>query len=131
MTAIIPAGTYLIQFIFKPSKFNDVVELESRDLQTGNGTEAIKGKRVTVHYTGWLTTGTKFDSSHDRNAPFTFELGAGRVIQGWDKGIMGMKVGGKRRLTIPSTLGYGTTGVGNIIPPNSTLVFEVDLLNVE
>ncbi len=105
-------------------------ELKIEDLKVGTGAEATAGKKVKVHYTGWLTNGTKFDSSVDRGTPFEFSLGAGQVIQGWDKGVAGMKVGGKRKLTIPSDLGYGATGAGNVIPPNATLVFEVELLGV-
>lgn len=100
------------------------------DEKLGTGEEATAGKKVTVNYTGTLTDGTKFDSSLDRGTPFTFNLGAGEVIQGWDQGVSGMKVGGKRKLTIPPSLGYGSQGMG-IIPPNSTLIFEVELLNVE
>jgi peptidylprolyl isomerase/FKBP-type peptidyl-prolyl cis-trans isomerase FkpA len=100
------------------------------DVVVGNGAEAAKGQDVTVHYTGWLTNGTKFDSSKDRGDPFVFSLGRGQVIQGWDQGVQGMKVGGKRKLTIPSDLGYGTRGAGGVIPPNATLVFEVELLGV-
>ncbi len=118
-------------FFFKPTSFHEVQNLEVKDLQVGTGSEAIAGKKITVHYSGWLTSGKKFDSSFDHNAPFSFELGTGRVIQGWDKGIVGMKVGGKRRLMVPPMFGYGSNGVGKIIPPNSTLVFEVELLNVE
>ncbi|MBS1962160.1 MAG: FKBP-type peptidyl-prolyl cis-trans isomerase [Bdellovibrionales bacterium] len=106
-------------------------ELKSEDLKVGNGAEAVAGKRVTVHYTGTLTDGKKFDSSLDRKQPFTFNLGAGQVIQGWDKGVAGMKVGGKRKLTIPPSMGYGERGAGNVIPPNATLIFEVELLKVE
>jgi len=101
-----------------------------QEVETGNGAEAIRGKRVTVHYTGWLTDGKKFDSSLDRNEPFTFTLGKGEVISGWDQGVAGMKAGGKRRLTIPAGLGYGTRGAGNVIPPGATLVFDVELLAV-
>ena len=100
------------------------------DLVVGNGAEAAAGQQVKVHYTGWLTDGKKFDSSKDRNDPFVFPLGAGRVIKGWDEGVQGMKVGGKRKLTIPPALGYGARGAGSVIPPNATLVFEVELLGV-
>ena len=105
-------------------------ELVIEDLVTGQGDEAVAGKRVTVHYTGWLTNGSKFDSSKDRNEPFVFPLGAGHVIKGWDQGVAGMKVGGKRKLTIPPELGYGARGAGGVIPPSATLVFEVELLAV-
>jgi FKBP-type peptidyl-prolyl cis-trans isomerase FkpA len=98
------------------------------ELVIGAGAEAATGQQVTVHYTGWLTNGTKFDSSKDRGDPFIFPLGAGRVIKGWDEGVQGMKVGGKRKLTIPPALGYGARGAGGVIPPNATLVFEVELL---
>ena len=100
------------------------------DLVVGTGREAAAGNLVTVHYTGWLTNGKKFDSSVDRSEPFSFPLGAGRVIKGWDEGVAGMKVGGKRKLTIPSQLGYGARGAGGVIPPNATLVFDVELLEV-
>jgi FKBP-type peptidyl-prolyl cis-trans isomerase FkpA len=98
------------------------------DLQVGTGAEAKAGQQVQVHYTGWLTNGTKFDSSVDRGEPFAFPLGAGRVIRGWDEGVAGMKVGGKRRLVIPPQLGYGSRGAGGVIPPDAELVFEVELL---
>ncbi len=98
------------------------------DIVTGDGEAAIAGIEVTVHYTGWLTDGNKFDSSKDRNDPFVFALGASHVIRGWDEGVQGMKVGGKRKLTIPPDLGYGARGAGGVIPPNATLVFEVELL---
>jgi FKBP-type peptidyl-prolyl cis-trans isomerase len=100
------------------------------DVVTGDGAAATAGQNVTVHYTGWLTNGTKFDSSKDRDEPFVFPLGGGRVIKGWDEGVQGMKVGGTRKLTIPPALGYGTRGAGGVIPPNATLVFEVELLGV-
>ena len=106
-------------------------ELIIEDLTLGEGAEAEAGKRVTVHYTGWLTDGSKFDSSLDRNDPFDFPLGRGHVIRGWDEGVAGMKVGGKRKLTIPPEMGYGARGAGGVIPPNATLVFEVELLGVE
>jgi FKBP-type peptidyl-prolyl cis-trans isomerase FkpA len=105
--------------------------LKYEDLQEGTGTETKKGDTVDVHYTGWLTNGTKFDSSVDRNQPFSFQIGAGRVIKGWDEGVAGMKVGGKRKLTIPPQLGYGARGAGNVIPPNAELVFEVELLKIK
>jgi peptidylprolyl isomerase/FKBP-type peptidyl-prolyl cis-trans isomerase FkpA len=100
------------------------------DLVVGTGAEAASGQRVTVHYLGTLTDGTKFDASYDRGQPFTFNLGAGQVIKGWDQGVAGMRVGGKRKLTIPAELGYGARGAGGVIPPNATLVFEVELLEV-
>jgi len=104
--------------------------LKYLELAVGDGAQAKSGDRVEVHYTGWLLDGTKFDSSVDRGRPFTFPLGAGRVIRGWDEGVAGMKVGGKRKLVIPPGLGYGDRGAGGVIPPNATLVFEVELLKV-
>ena len=108
--------------------------LQIEDVTAGNGPEAVKGANVIVHYTGWLYTngvaGAKFDSSKDRGDPFSFPLGAGYVIRGWDEGVAGMKVGGTRRLVIPPELGYGARGAGGVIPPNATLLFEVELLGV-
>jgi FKBP-type peptidyl-prolyl cis-trans isomerase FkpA len=106
-------------------------ELKISDQVLGEGAEAVAGKAVSVHYTGRLLTGRKFDSSLDRGQPFRFNLGAGQVIQGWDVGVAGMKVGGKRQLTIPPHMGYGAAGAGGVIPPNATLVFDVELLGVE
>ncbi|NLJ51894.1 MAG: FKBP-type peptidyl-prolyl cis-trans isomerase [Alcaligenaceae bacterium] len=108
-----------------------MAELIIEDITVGSGDEAKAGQEVTVHYTGWLLDGgQKFDSSKDRNQPFSFPLGAGHVIKGWDQGVQGMKVGGVRKLTIPASLGYGARGAGGVIPPNATLVFEVELLAV-
>jgi len=104
--------------------------LKFEDLVEGEGAEATAGQQVKVHYTGWLTDGSQFDSSLDRDDPFSFPLGGGRVIRGWDEGVQGMKVGGKRKLTIPPQLGYGAAGAGGVIPPNATLVFEVELLEL-
>lgn len=108
------------------------------DVEVGTGAEAVKGKAVTVHYTGWLfdekapdNHGRKFDSSRDRREPFVFALGAGMVIRGWDEGVAGMKVGGKRTLVLPPEYGYGSRGAGGVIPPNATLVFDVELLGVQ
>ena len=113
-------------------------DLEKIDVKQGTGAEAIPGKAVVVHYTGWLydtskpdSHGAKFDSSRDRNAPFGFMLGAGRVIQGWDQGVAGMKIGGQRTLVIPPQLGYGKRGAGGVIPPDATLIFDVELLDVK
>jgi FKBP-type peptidyl-prolyl cis-trans isomerase FkpA len=109
--------------------------LQIEELTIGEGELAAAGQHVTVHYTGWLhnadgSTGKKFDSSKDRNEPFEFPLGAGHVIKGWDEGVQGMKVGGSRKLIIPAALGYGARGAGGVIPPNATLIFEVELLGV-
>lgn len=101
------------------------------DTVLGTGAEAKAGNRVVVHYTGWLTDGRKFDSSKDRNDPFVFLLGGRQVIAGWDEGVQGMKIGGTRKLTIPAQLGYGARGAGGVIPPNATLVFEVELLGIQ
>jgi len=101
------------------------------DLEVGEGPAAVSGKEVTVHYTGTFPDGKKFDSSVDRDEPFAFKLGAGRVIKGWDEGVAGMRIGGKRKLIIPSELGYGKRGAGGVIPPDAILHFEVELLGVE
>ena len=116
----------------------NVTELIKQDGRVGAGAEAVAGRSVTVHYTGWLydptradKKGTKFDSSRDRNEPFSFDLGSGQVIPGWDQGVAGMKVGGQRTLTIPADMGYGARGAGGVIPPNATLLFDVELLDVK
>ncbi len=109
--------------------------LKYTDTTVGTGAEATKGQKVSVHYTGWLynndAKGAKFDSSLDRGQPFSFALGAGQVIRGWDEGVAGMKVGGKRTLIIPPELGYGARGAGGVIPPNATLMFDVELVKVD
>lgn len=107
------------------------VELKIEELKVGEGTEVKAGDTVVMHYTGWLEDGTKFDSSHDRNQPFETKIGVGYVIKGWDMGVPGMKVGGKRKLTIPHELGYGPYGAGSVIPGFATLVFEVELLKIK
>jgi len=107
-----------------------MAELEIEDQIVGEGEEAKAGQTVEVHYTGWLVDGSKFDSSHDREQTFSFKLGAGQVIAGWDQGVAGMKVGGTRKLTIPAELGYGERGAGGVIPPGATLIFKVELISV-
>ncbi len=116
---------------------SNVTELIKTDIKSGTGAEAVAGRQVSVHYTGWLydtsapdNKGIKFDSSRDRNQPFNFPLGAGRVIRGWDEGVAGMKIGGQRTLIIPPHMGYGARGAGGVIPPNATLIFDVELLGV-
>ena len=117
---------------------DNITSLQVSDVKVGKGAQADSGREVTVHYTGWLYDpnkadhhGKKFDSSRDHGQPFTFKLGAGQVIRGWDQGVAGMKVGGSRTLIIPSDLGYGARGAGAVIPPNSTLLFDVELVDVK
>jgi FKBP-type peptidyl-prolyl cis-trans isomerase len=105
--------------------------LQYQDVSAGSGAEARDGQVAVVHYTGWLTDGTKFDSSRDRGEPFSFPIGAGQVIPGWDEGVAGMKVGGRRKLVIPASLGYGDMGAPPVIPPGATLVFDVELLELK
>lgn len=125
-----------VQDTFNPEEdLEDLTETDSglqyKDLAAGDGDKAEAGKQVTVHYTGWLTDGSKFDSSRDRGEPITIPLGAGQVIPGMDEGLKGMKIGGHRRLVIPPNLAYGDQGAGDVIPPNATLVFNVQLLAIE
>lgn len=125
-----PTATTVATSSAKPTMNTD--KLIIQDEVVGTGAEAVAGHKITVNYTGTLTDGTKFDSSlNPGRTPFEFNLGAGEVIQGWDQGFTGMKVGGKRKLTIPPSLGYGSQGAGSAIPPNATLIFEVELLNVQ
>src|SRR3954453_2521409 len=137
-----PTGGYLLPGLASPPRKTISIGPQRKattmsDETIGTGATATAGQLVTVHYTGWLfdaagpeTKGKKFDSSRDRNDPFQFELGAGHVIKGWDQGVAGMKVGGVRKLIIPASLGYGARGAGGVIPPNATLIFEVELLAV-
>lgn len=127
---VVLAAIYFL-FMYDPNVRTLAGGLKVEDVTVGTGAEAVVGKMVGVHYTGWLMDGKKFDSSYDHGGPFTFQLGVGQVIKGWDEGVAGMKVGGKRKLTIPPALAYGDRDVGNgLIPANSTLMFEVELLAV-
>jgi peptidylprolyl isomerase len=142
--ALVVAVVAMTLFIFRDAIFSPGTQPESavgelittatglqyQDLVIGEGQQAQAGNRVRVHYTGWLEDGTQFDSSVERKEPFEFDLGVGDVIKGWDEGVSGMQVGGKRRLIIPPELAYGTTGAGSLIPPNATLIFEVELLAI-
>ncbi|RHX80136.1 peptidylprolyl isomerase [Leptospira yasudae] len=124
------SALWILAILFVVSAPAFAEDLVIKDIRVGTGKEAFSGSNVTVHYVGTLTNGKKFDSSRDRRTPFTFNLGAGEVIKGWDRGVRGMKEGGIRKLTIPPELGYGSRGAGAAIPPNSTLIFEVELLKV-
>lgn len=126
-----PSPTQTVQATQEPmNNSTPSASLKIEDVKVGTGVEAVPGKRVTVTYVGTLTDGTKFDSSFDHGQPFAFNLGAGEVIKGWDEGVAGMKVGGKRKLTIPPSLGYGSANIPGI-PPNSTLLFDIELVRVE
>jgi FKBP-type peptidyl-prolyl cis-trans isomerase FkpA len=133
--AVAPAGTVAPaaakDLANEPKATATKTGLKFVDLKVGDGASPTPGANVEVHYTGWLTNGTKFDSSVDRGKPFSFPIGKGRVIKGWDEGVMSMKIGGKRKLIIPPELGYGARGAGRTIPPNATLVFEVELLGIK
>jgi FKBP-type peptidyl-prolyl cis-trans isomerase FkpA len=139
LSAIFPfAVALLLTACGGNTETTSVTQLIRQDDVVGTGAEAQSGRVVTVHYTGWLydqtrpdRRGNKFDSSRDRNEPFSFNLGAGEVIRGWDEGVAGMKVGGRRTLTIPPDMGYGARGAGGVIPPNATLLFDVELLEVK
>ena len=138
MKTLFSLSVLILSLTFVGCSGADIGEFTKIDVKVGMGKEAIPGKMVSVHYTGWLfdklavdNKGKKFDSSRDRPGSFTFPLGAGRVIKGWDQGVQGMKVGGQRTLIIPSSMGYGKRGAGNAIPPNATLVFDVELMEVQ
>lgn len=129
LTGVVGYVGYL-GFAGTPASSTNTSSMQITDITIGTGAEAAVGKKISVHYTGTLTDGKKFDSSRDRGTPFSFTLGAGEVIRGWDEGVLGMKVGGKRKLAIPPDLAYGEAGRPGI-PPNATLIFEVELLAVE
>ncbi len=135
---LVPAGAQPAPAPTSSKTDAKVTELKKIDVKLGNGAEATKGMAVVVHYTGWLydpaapeNKGAKFDSSRDRQVPFGFFLGEGRVIRGWDEGVVGMKVGGQRTLVIPSSMAYGSRGAGGVIPPDAALIFDVELLEVK
>jgi FKBP-type peptidyl-prolyl cis-trans isomerase FkpA len=130
LTGLAIFTTFTVFTASTTGEFMASTPLGIEDVVAGTGEAAAAGQRVTVHYTGWLTDGSKFDSSKDRDDPFEFWLGKGQVIRGWDEGVQGMKVGGKRKLTIPPEMGYGSRGAGGVIPPGATLVFEVELLKI-
>lgn len=128
---LIPIMAFIASCSSKPAAtLTSSTGLKIEDLKVGGGASPTAGRQVVVHYTGWLENGTKFDSSLDRGQPFVFAIGMGQVIPGWDEGVMSMKVGGKRKLTIPSNLAYGPRGAGGVIPPDATLIFEVELLEI-
>lgn len=135
VVAAVLAGLFVVPAYAAKTKGNKMITTDSGltylDVVVGNGAAPVAGKQVKVHYTGTLENGTKFDSSVDRKQPFSFIIGVGQVIKGWDEGVMSMKVGGKRKLVIPANLGYGARGAGGVIPPNATLLFDVELLEVQ
>lgn len=130
VVGIVLSGPIESAYAGEPKTVTTQSGLQYVDLVVGNGREAHVGETAIVHYTGWLADGKKFDSSVDRNEPFSFRLGAGQVIKGWDEGVVGMKIGSKRKLIIPPDLAYGQRGAGRVIPPNATLTFDVELLDL-
>jgi FKBP-type peptidyl-prolyl cis-trans isomerase len=131
LAVVLAAGVPVATLAAPPHEVVLADGLRYTDLKVGHGPVAMPGENVRVHYVGTLTNGTKFDSSRDRNEPFVFPLGAGKVIKGWDEGVAGMHVGGRRRLVIPPQLGYGASGAGGVIPPNATLIFDIELLGID